>query len=223
MLQPASAVPLVLRHIPIWQNDVVTGFIDLALERAFVYREHAPSEVVDMGDEDRAREVEARYAMLETLADYDDGLMEQLLEDIQPAREKVFTDLVTEMRAGLICPVLIGSAEHGNGVGRLLKAIRHEAPGIAETRARLGVAEGGDGAGPGDEDAPHHPRRQAVGRAGAVRHDRRRRRTDRARSGPVGRVSGVFRLVGQQAIKREAGDRPARPSASASSTAPGPA
>ena len=44
-LQPASGVPLVLRHIPIWQNDIVTGFIDLALERAFVYREHAPSEV----------------------------------------------------------------------------------------------------------------------------------------------------------------------------------
>ena len=88
MLQPASGVPLVLRHIPIWQNDVVTGFIDLALERAFVYREHAASEVIDMGDEDRAREVEARFTMLETLADYDDGLMEQLLEDIQPARDK---------------------------------------------------------------------------------------------------------------------------------------
>src|SRR6185503_8679068 len=44
-LQPASGVPLVLRHIRIWQNGIVTGFIDLALERAFVYREHAPSEV----------------------------------------------------------------------------------------------------------------------------------------------------------------------------------
>src|SRR5690606_811322 len=48
MLQPASSVPLVLRHIPIWQSEVVTGFIDLALERAFVYREHAASEVIDM-------------------------------------------------------------------------------------------------------------------------------------------------------------------------------
>ena len=86
MLQPASGVPLVLRHIPIWQNDVVTGFIDLALERAFVYREHAPSEIIDMGDEDTAREVEARFTMLETLADYDDGLMEQLLEEIEPDR-----------------------------------------------------------------------------------------------------------------------------------------
>ena len=121
-------MPLVLRHIPIWQNDIVTGFIDLALERAFVYREHAPSEVIDFDRRERAREVEARFTMLETLADYDDELMEQLLEDIQPPRDKVFADLVKEMRAGAICPVLIGSAEHGNGVGRLLKAIRHEAP-----------------------------------------------------------------------------------------------
>ena len=45
MLQPASTKPLVLRQIPIWENGIVTGFIDLALERAYVYREHAPSEV----------------------------------------------------------------------------------------------------------------------------------------------------------------------------------
>ena len=127
ILQPASGVPLVLRHIPIWQNDIVTGFIDLALERAFVYREHAASETINMNDDDKApAKSTARYSMLETLADYDDELMEQLLEDIQPPRESVFTDLVKEMREGLICPVLIGSAERAHGVGRLLKVIRHE-------------------------------------------------------------------------------------------------
>ena len=46
ILQPASTKPLVLRQIPIWENDIVTGFVDLALERAFVYREHAASEMV---------------------------------------------------------------------------------------------------------------------------------------------------------------------------------
>ncbi len=39
MLQPASRTPLLLRQIPVWENGVATGFIDLALERAFVYRE----------------------------------------------------------------------------------------------------------------------------------------------------------------------------------------
>ena len=38
MLQEASEKPLLLRQIPIWENGVATGFVDLALERAFVYR-----------------------------------------------------------------------------------------------------------------------------------------------------------------------------------------
>ncbi|WP_216072640.1 hypothetical protein, partial [Acinetobacter baumannii] len=42
-LRPASRVPLLLRQIPIWSNGIVSGFVDLALERAFVYREHAAS------------------------------------------------------------------------------------------------------------------------------------------------------------------------------------
>ena len=45
-LAAASRVPLVLRQIPIWNGDLIEGFVDLALERAFVYREHKPSEVV---------------------------------------------------------------------------------------------------------------------------------------------------------------------------------
>src|SRR5262245_37798139 len=116
MLQPASTKPLVLRQVPIWENDIVTGFIDLALERAFVYREHAPSEVVAIPDALAASEKEARFSMLEKLADYDDELMEQLLEDVPPPRDKVFDDLSKEFREGLICPVLMGSAENGNGI-----------------------------------------------------------------------------------------------------------
>src|SRR5207244_925737 len=54
-LQPASRVPLVLRQIPIWRGDLIEGFVDLALERAFVYREHAPSEVIALEGDNRNR------------------------------------------------------------------------------------------------------------------------------------------------------------------------
>ncbi|MGJ0391961.1 MAG: elongation factor G [Methylocystis sp.] len=143
ILQPASRTPLLLRQIPIWSNGVAVGFIDLALERAYVYREHAPSEVIEIPQGERALEKEARYSMLERLADYDDSLMEELITDIEPPRDQVFDDLTKELRAGLVAPVFIGSAERGAGVTRLLKALRHEAPGIADTRARLGAAENG--------------------------------------------------------------------------------
>ena len=78
--------------------------------------------------------------MLEKLADHDDALMEQLLEDIPPPRDAVFDDLARELREGLICPVLLGSAIRENGVLRLMKALRHEAPGVAETAKRLGAS-----------------------------------------------------------------------------------
>jgi elongation factor G len=142
-LQTASATPLVLRQLPIWQNGIVTGFIDLALERAFVYREHAPSEVIDMPAEMTDLEKQERFAMMEKLADYDDELMEQLLSDIEPPKDRVFADLARELSEDLITPVLIGSAENGNGILRLLKALRHELPTVEGVVKRLGVKTNG--------------------------------------------------------------------------------
>jgi elongation factor G len=140
-LQPASSVPLLLRQIPLRKDGVIIGSIDLALERAYIYREYAASEVADIPGDDKAREIEARFSMLETLADHDDALMEQLLEEIEPPRDAVFDDLVADLREGRVTPVLIGTAEKGNGVLRLLKAIRHDAPDVETTRRRLGVAD----------------------------------------------------------------------------------
>ena len=201
-LQPASGVPLVLRHLPVWQNDVVAGYIDLALERAFVYREHAPSEMIPIPDDDKGREIDARFHMLETLADYDDQLMEQLLEETEPPRDRIFDDLVKEMRDGLICPVLIGAAERGNGVGRLLKAIRHEASSVSDTRARNKIVANGDAVVQVLKTLhTSHGGKLSIARvlSGSV--------GDGAEmSGPggsVGRVSGVFRIIGQHTTKRE--------------------
>src|ERR1700712_2948858 len=139
-LQPASRIPLELREHRIWNGEVIAGFADLSLERAFAYREHNASEVIALEGGDLDREKEARFSMLEKLADHDDALMEQLLEDIAPPRDAVFDDLARELREGLICPVLLGSAARENGVLRLMKALRHESPGVADTAKRLGAA-----------------------------------------------------------------------------------
>ncbi|MDH3740829.1 MAG: elongation factor G [Hyphomicrobiales bacterium] len=142
-LQPASSKPLVLRQVPIWANGIASGFVDLALERAYVYREHAASEVVDVPADLTDRQKEARFEMLEKLADYDDELLETLLSDMEPPSDQVFGDLSRELSEGLITPVLFGSAENGNGILRLMKAIRHEAPDISNTLKRLGLAASG--------------------------------------------------------------------------------
>ncbi len=141
-LQESSDTPLLLRQIPIWENEQVTGFIDLALERAFAYRDGKHSEQVDISDKDT--EKEARYSMLEKLADYDERLMEELLSDEEPPREEVFGDLKREFSDCLVCPVFIGSAERNQGITRLMKALRHECPDVSVAARRLGLPENAD-------------------------------------------------------------------------------
>ena len=141
-LAPVSSAPLVARQIPTWEGDKVSGFIDLALERAFVYRPNEPSTQVDIPGALRETEAEARFHMLEQIADFDDELLEQLLSDVTPSRDAVFADLVREMNEGMIVPVFFGSAQNGFGVRRLLKALRHETPLPDRAARRLGVDAG---------------------------------------------------------------------------------
>src|SRR5580692_6475121 len=202
LLQPASRTKLIMRQIPTFNGDLISGFVDLALERAFVYKEHAPSEVVPLEGVAADLEKTARFSMLETLADHDDELMEQLLEDIQPPRDKVFDDLTRELREGLVCPVLMGTATRANGVLRLLKALRHESPGIAETAKRLGKKPAGMDAVAyvlKTQNTTHGGKmsivRMLAGQAGDGM-------TFSSGDDEAGRVAGVFRLIGQSTEKR---------------------
>jgi elongation factor G len=143
-LQPASRIPLVLRQIPIWNGELIAGFVDLALERAFVYREHKASEVVTLQGGDLDREKEARFSMLEKLADHDDALMEQLLEDIPPPRDAVFDDLARELREGLICPVRLGAPSGKDALAYVFKTVHLQHGGkLSLTRLLAGHLDDG--------------------------------------------------------------------------------
>src|SRR6202790_5372645 len=207
-LQPASRVPLVLRQIPIWNGELIEGFVDLALERAFVYREHKASEVIELEGGNLDREKEARFSMLEKLADHDDALMEQLLEDIQPPRDAVFDDLARELRDGLICPVLLGSAIRENGVLRLMEALRHEGPGVADTAKRLGASSSKEALAYGFKTVHlQHGGKLSLTRVLAGHLDDGA--TLQSSSGEAGRVSGMTAMNGGHYTKRasaEVGD-----------------
>src|SRR6202051_3177873 len=201
LLQPASRAKLILRQIPTFSGDLISGFVDLDLERAFVCTEHAPSEVVPLEGDAADLEKTARFSMLETLADHDDELMEQLLEDIQPPRDKVFDDLTRELREGLVCPVLMGTATRANGVLRLMKALRHESPGIAETAKLRGVKAGSDAvAYVLKTQNTTHGGKMSIARV--ISGQGGDGTTLLAGDDEAGRVAGVFKLVGQTTEKR---------------------
>jgi elongation factor G len=139
--------------------------------------------------------------MLETLADHDDELMEQLLEDIPPPRDKVFDDLAKELRDGLVCPVLFGAATRTNGVLRLLKALRHETPVVETTAQRLGVKANGEAvAYVLKTQHTAHGGKMSLARvlSGQVGDGTTLSSSERE----AGRVSGTFKLLGQQTEKR---------------------
>jgi elongation factor G len=138
-LQPLSAKPLLARHIPIWEGDRITGFVDVGLERAFHYVPGKPSERTEIPAALMDREVADRMHLLEQLADHDDNLLEQLLMDETPDQKTVLSDLARETGDNLGVPVMFGSAANGFGVRRLLKALRHETPAPDRAAERLGA------------------------------------------------------------------------------------
>ncbi len=143
-LKSVSNRPLVLHQYPIHQGDELTGFIDLITEQAYHYHAGAPADPVPLPDYLAELEHTAHEEMLETLADFDDHLLEELLEDIEPSPDEIINDLKLELGADLIVPVMIGIAEQDFGVRPLLDALVREAPEPEITAQRRGL------------DANHH-------------------------------------------------------------------
>ncbi len=144
--QAVSARPLVLRQVPIREGENVTGYVDLISERAYRYQEGQASELITIPDEFLDRKEESRQDMLEALADFDDTLLEQLLEDTIPPKEEIYGHLQTDIGQDLVVPVMIGAGEKDHGVRRLLKALRHDTPGPALAAERRGLDPNGGAA-----------------------------------------------------------------------------
>ena len=195
-LQEASEKPLVLRQLPIIDGEAVSGYVDLPSLRAFTYKSGGASEATEIPGDMEDEVAKARYEMLEKLADFDDSLMEQLLEDKEPEQGGAYNHLASITRDGHVIPVLVGAAEQESGVNRLLKAMRHEVPPASTAAKRAGV----------DLSAPEplvqilksfntqHGGKVSVARVwrGAL--------TDGLTLGSE-RISGLFRIMGQQMDK----------------------
>ena len=138
-LKTVSSRPLVPHQYPIGQGENLTGFIDLVTEQAYHYHPGAPADPVPLPESLKEQEQAARTEMLEALANFDDHLLEELLEEIEPPQEEIIQDLKMELGADLIVPVFIGVAEQDYGVRPLLEALLREAPEPATTAERRGI------------------------------------------------------------------------------------
>ena len=144
-LQSVSERPLVLRQVPLRGPDSeITGYVDLVSERAYRYRPGQPSDLIKLPDDFWDQERSTRTNLIEKLADFDDVLLEQLLEDVEPPKEEIYRHLTRTLSQVQVVPVFVGSALADWGIRRLWKALRHETPTPHVTAERFEIAAEGE-------------------------------------------------------------------------------
>lgn len=127
-LRTVSSRPVVPHQYPIRQNHQLIGFIDLVTEQAYHFHPGAAADPVPMPTALQEEEHAAREEMLETLSEFDDHLLEELIEEIDPPQDEIIQDLKMDLGADLIVPVFLGIAQQDYGVRPLLDALVREAP-----------------------------------------------------------------------------------------------
>ncbi len=138
-LKEISSRPLVPQQYPIFQGEQCIGYIDLVSEQAYQYHPQQSADPIALPEDLAELEQITRQEMLETLADFDDHLLEELIEEIEPPQAEILQDLKQELSADLIVPVFFGMAENDFGVRPLLDALVKEAPSPEVTAQRRGL------------------------------------------------------------------------------------
>jgi elongation factor G len=129
---------VVAEHLPIGEAERFRGYIDLAERHAYVAENGRPRQI-PIDKELAAPVAEARQTLLEALGDFDDHLLEELLDGIEPPLEEVRKDLHDETCGDQFVPVLAGAGltDIGVAAAALLDVIEKQFP-----------APGGDPAAP---------------------------------------------------------------------------
>ena len=202
-IRDVSTKPVVPHQYAIGRGEDLVGYIDLVTEQAYSYNAGAPSDRIALPDDYLEREQAARTEMLETLADFDDDLMEKLLEEEEPTRDEILRDMQKTLGADQVVPVFMGVAEKEMGVRRFLEALVSEAPDASARAEMLGIDAEGETAAQVLKNfhLPH------AGKLSLVRIWRGEVSDGTQLSGM--RVGGVYRLMGyhQEAVgKAAAGD-----------------
>ncbi len=119
----AKPVPI---HLPMFVGEAFTGIIDLVEMRAITYLEDsmgAKFEIHDIPRDLLTTAETARFHLLETIAEYDEQLLDDYLHEKPYTADDMRRALRNGTLQGAINPVLCGSAFKNKGVQRLLDAV----------------------------------------------------------------------------------------------------
>jgi len=135
----ANAVPL---QIPIGAESNFKGVVDLIRMKSIQYSDDGQGSVLAEGEipEDlRTKAIEYREAMLESLADVDEALMEKYLEGEKITADEISAAIRKGTLSGDIVPVLCGSAFKNKGIQPLVDAVVDYLPSPVDVLAVEGI------------------------------------------------------------------------------------
>ena len=124
----ANPVPI---QMPIGAEEQFAGVIDLISMQELRFKDEGYGEEYEcseLTDELRPQAQDWRRQMLEHLSDYDDGLLEKIVEEQEVGQGEIVKVLRKATLGGKITPVLCGSAFKNKGVQQLLDAVVHYLP-----------------------------------------------------------------------------------------------
>lgn len=140
-----GAVPVVVT-LPVGSEDSFSGVIDLVGLRMLLFDElSSGSKVIEkeIPDDLLDKSSAARMALLEKLADFDEGVMEKYLEDKEIAPGEVHEALRKATLSLELVPVLCGSAFKNKGVQPLLDAVCRYLPSPVDVPPVVGMDKDG--------------------------------------------------------------------------------
>ncbi len=130
-LQSAYGRHVVAEQLPIGSAESFSGYVDLAAGKAHQYDGTGEKET-GVPPEMQDRVAKAHAELLEAMADFDDHLMEELLEGVEPPLDEVEKDLCLECAHDQIVPVLVAAGLPGYGVDALVRAMEKWFPSPAD-------------------------------------------------------------------------------------------
>ena len=139
----ANAVPI---QLPIGKEDTFEGIIDLIENVAYYYLDElgTRSEAREIPDEYKEQAEEYRTAMLESVAELDETLMEKYLEGEELTEDEIKSALRKGTCNVEITPVLCGSSYKNKGVQLLLDAVVNYLPSPLDVPAIKGHLPDGE-------------------------------------------------------------------------------
>ncbi len=146
MEERLGANPVVIQ-IPVGKESELDGVIDLIEGKMYVFDEESLGQEViekNIPDEQWDRFTAAHMVLIEKLADFDDEIMENFLEDTPVSATEIYRALRTATLELNLVPVLCGSAFKNKGIQPLLDSIIHYLPSPLDVPPMVGLGKNGE-------------------------------------------------------------------------------